>query len=495
MGHATEVATHSGLLKILYRVPAAVALLGIMFSVADCVAQDDRAEIPAVPRKIQKKKDAGPRALAVVQLAASGKVSLVPICILINGKFWDATAYKADPIPMALEPGTVYEAERAGMSQGLFTVGSALHSNAANVPTPWLGTGAWVPAGTEKPDSTMKTDITPVGIDLSDAPPYLTKDPKKLAPAAAPPAAAPSSPGQPSQASKPSASSSSDEPPRLTKPAEPPPQDSKPNETKAADAKAPDKPKAPESDSGADEANRPRLRRGKPIAPLPDDEFPGYSKPGASSSSNSGKIVAVAAAPGAVQLIPAVSDAHGPDPHSFGFEWLKDEEVERRQQMMALAKEQLKSYLAAQAKATTTPPPSAPAAHRKSPEKPLEPIFENVRMTAYDLWTNNQPVLIFSCEAHMPPTAAGSLLDLKYSVLLVAYPDIYNNLHKLYVGITDPRHLDVTPRLELVDAVDADGDGRGELLFKETSDQGSGWIVYRATADSLWKMFDSLSAE
>jgi hypothetical protein len=120
-----------------------------------------------------------------------------------------------------------------------------------------------------------------------------------------------------------------------------------------------------------------------------------------------------------------------------------------------------------------------------------------VKMIAYDLWLNNQPVIILSAEAHMPPAAGNPPAedDLPYFILLVTYPDIYNNLHKLYAGVTDPRHLDVTPRLDLVDAVDADGDARGELLFKETSDQGSGWVIYRPTADKLWKMFDSLNPE
>ena len=127
-------------------------------------------------------------------------------------------------------------------------------------------------------------------------------------------------------------------------------------------------------------------------------------------------------------------------------------------------------------------------------------LFESAQMIAYDLWGSNQPVIIFSATAHFPPPAAGVAhsemqSDLQYSILLVAYPDIYNNLHKLYSGITDKFHLDMTPQLDLIDAVDADGDGRGELLFRETSDTGTGWVIYRATADKLYKMFDSLNAE
>ena len=47
-------------------------------------------------------------ALGMQQQKASAVArSLVPIAILVNGKFYDATAYKANPVPMALETGTV----------------------------------------------------------------------------------------------------------------------------------------------------------------------------------------------------------------------------------------------------------------------------------------------------------------------------------------------------------------------------------------------------
>src|SRR5271165_5062093 len=337
-------------------------LLALLACVAGWAgAQEERPQITPGERKVAKKKDAGPRAVGVLQMGANGKVSLVPIAILIGGKFWDASAYKADPVPMALEPGTVYEAERNGSSLGLFTVNAALHSRAVNAQTPWIATGKWVPGGSESAKNAVKAETVPVGIDNSD-PPRLTRDPQKQtkptsAPAStrAPAASAPQSSGQ---------SGSGDEPPRLTEgpstaesapPAASAPPDqnqpggssvpaatggTKPSDSKSSDSKASDSKPAearpdnhanvPASDSGATEENRPRLRRGKPVEPLPDDDVPGYSRPGAaaaaassaSQAADAAKTAPTKADPGPVDLVPAISDANGPEAKSFAFEWL-----------------------------------------------------------------------------------------------------------------------------------------------------------------------------
>jgi hypothetical protein len=396
----------------------------------------------------------------------------------------------------------------------LFTVNNALHSNAQNTAAPWLGTGAWHPAGTEEPAKVVKADIAPVGIDSEDAPPRLTHDVNKQnAPAADSKAGSGSgaSSPPPSGSSKPSTGSGSgDEPPRLSKPEAPasPSADSKqpasPSpasqpDSKAKDAK-PENANVPASDSGTQEANRPRLRRGKPPESFADEDVPGYSRPGVTpSSADKGKIVETSGVKSDLKLIPAISDAAGPPPHSFKFEWVRGDEEDRRKQMMDLAKQELRTYVAAHSpKPQLRPKTTRASAPRKS--APVEPILENVQMPAFDLWNSNQPVIVMTATAHMPPPPAGIAhseadSELQYSICLVTYPDIYNNLHKLYSGITDRFHLDVTPRLDLVDALDADGDGRGELLFRQTSDMGSGWIIYRPTADKLWKMYDSLNPQ
>jgi hypothetical protein len=506
----------------LSRVLAAIVILAFGLSlVATVAAQEERPQIFPGERKAQRKKDAGPRAVGLIQLGSNGKASIIPLAIVINGRFWDAGVYKADPVPMALDSGNVYEGERSGSSLGLFTVGSALHSNNPNAAIPWLGTGVWRANGTEPPTKAIKAESAPTGIGIDEAPPRLTRDTSATKPPApAANSAPPSSSGGSSSDSKPSSSSgdgpprlskgnspSSDEPPTLSRPSNPPasdqtkPADSKPNDSKPGESKTAAKKPAqnvPASDSGASDANRPRLRRGKPAESFADEEIPGYSLPGVkpAKAADSGKLVETVAANKDVQLIPAISDAGGPIPHSYAFEWIPGEEQDRRKQMIDLAKDQVRAYVAAKSKNNVASTAThATTAKRLVTPKPPEPELENMQMVAYDLWNSNQPVLILSAKAHMPPPAGGAApeSDPDYSILLVAYPDIYHNLHKQFVAVTDKYHLDMTPRLELIDAVDADGDGVGDLLFRQTSDVGTGWVLYRVTADKLYKLFDSLN--
>jgi len=163
--------------------------------------------------------------------------------------------------------------------------------------------------------------------------------------------------------------------------------------------------------------------------------------------------------------------------------------------MLALAGDEVRAYVAARAKSAITGKPAAKTAGQKAATKQVQPVLENVQFRGFDVWLTNQPVMILSAEAHFPGAPGAASAAEPYSITIVAKTDIYGGLRKLYAGVTDKFHLDVTPRLELIDVVDADGDRRGELLFRETTDAGSGYLIYRATADKLWKMFDSLNAE
>jgi hypothetical protein len=108
--------------------------------------------------------------------------------------------------------------------------------------------------------------------------------------------------------------------------------------------------------------------------------------------------------------------------------------------------------------------------------------------------------LVLTTKARMPvrPNAAGAdrqYADLEYIVTLVARNDIYGELHKAFASITDTQHLDFLPRLELIDAVDADGDGRGELLFRRISDAGKAFVLYRVVGDRLWPLFEGMPGQ
>ncbi len=86
----------------------------------------------------KRKPDTGPRAVGLLKIDAKGRAELVPVVIRIDGKFYDAGAYKADPIPMALQPDTVYEGMKSGVSQGIFTT-----SGAARGLDGWFADGKW----------------------------------------------------------------------------------------------------------------------------------------------------------------------------------------------------------------------------------------------------------------------------------------------------------------------------------------------------------------
>ncbi len=74
-------------------------------------------------------------------------------------------------------------------------------------------------------------------------------------------------------------------------------------------------------------------------------------------------------------------------------------------------------------------------------------------------------------------------------VTLIAQPDLYGNALVLLKNVTDGEHLDETPRMHLVDAVDALADNRGELLFElrgATQRQFALYRVLRGTAEKIF---------
>ncbi|HMD47494.1 MAG TPA: hypothetical protein VKG79_00290 [Bryobacteraceae bacterium] len=498
----------------LYRVICAATLLaavGLLF-----LGRGTESHAQELTQHYDRKDvDKGPRALGLVQITDKGKARFVPIAVMMNGKFYDAESYKATPVPMALDFGIVYEGFRAGVSQGLFTI-----TQPGQLNHEWIAEGTWLPEGakpkTDKQkyappviDEGGRDDDHPVlhrraggEADKDDAKPATPPPSTNGAPpstTAPPPASttsspSPSAPSTTSGGSTTSASKGTDQPPA----AKTPDGGKTPDSATSKDpgegaAKAPSSSASRTSDPNQpiSDPNRPVLRRGKPDPNAHHEPYVNFDDPAqaAAASKEAGKEadaakVVVAAS---VQTLTAISDAGGPDPRPYTYDVKPAEEAIYRNKMLELAGQQLrlKTPPGAQNSSSTTGAASA----KKRTAKTEKPEFEDLNLRIFDLSNSNEPVLVLSARTPVPPaTASGT--QVPREITLIARTNLEGELQKLFFAQTDSRHLDLSPRMELIDAVDADGDGRGELLFRRTFESGSAYAIYRVTADGLWPLWE-----
>ena len=426
------------------------------------------AQLPWGQSSRETQTNKGPRALGLVELTSKGKPHLIPITILYDGKFYDASAYKASPVPMALWAETEYEGFRTGISQGLFTVTAALQNPTTSE---WIGEGVWQTAESlaAKPRKKSFSSV-PRDLDQEEAPPVLRHsgaNPKPPQPASPQPASTTPSPA-------------SNRPP--APPASSTPAPAAPLPTSASTSSAPP---ASASDSEPDDPNRPVLKRGKPEpAPAPPEPLsqanPVAPKPAVHASvPNSSQ----------VQLIPAISDAAGPEAHPYAYEMKSEQEQTFRKKMLILAADELRAWVQQHASGTTSSTaPAHSSKQRSATSGKAQPDFKDVQLNVFDLSSSNEPTLVLTASARMPQRPTED--QPQYFVALVARQDINGDFHKAFSSVTDNQHLDVEPKFQLIDAVDVDGDGRGELLFRKVYDASSAFVVYRVIGDQLYALFD-----
>ncbi len=439
------------------------------------------------------KASKGPRALGLIELLPKGKARLIPIVILVDGQYYDADAYKASPVPMALWAETEYEGFRSGISEGLFTVTEALENQKTNE---WIGEGSWrteaelTTKSAKKPASSI-----PRGLEDDSGPPVLrhsgSSKPK-------PPEPAPAEPSQSSQtqtadhpASGTSTSSAQSQPaPSQGSSSQSP---NAPSQT-ASTSKSSSPAENPEQ-VDAQDPNRPTLKRGKSVPAAADASFP--STPAATPKPASRATAISASAKGPQpQVIPAISDANGPEPHSYVYDIKPDEELVLRNKILALAGEEVRARAKQLSSELIISSGSARPSRTHAHEKAAQPEFDDVRLRVFDLSSSNEPTMILTASARMPQNASESaLVDLQYFVTIVARQDINGDIHKAFSNVTDQRHLDVEPKFELIDAVDVDGDSRAELLFRKVYDEGTAYVVYRVIGDQLYALFDGTLGE
>jgi hypothetical protein len=437
----------------------------------------------AAQRSTRKTK--GPRALALVEWPASGgSPRVIPVVILVDGRYYDASIYKADPVPMALEPGNVYEVEQSGESIGMVTLTTARQAK----------NGAWLAdskfqtneqlAAARKPREAPKTASKPEG------PPKLRRGGHQPGSDKAP-APQPTSAPQPSSTPK-SEPGAADEPPVLRKPtSEKTPEANKPGQTTSAEQAPPSSASTP-SASKPEDSEHPVLRRGRPTAEQAEN-LPGAvevkAAPKTPAAAGPTSRATKAAAAGAGRVLPAISDAAGPEPRSFLLPWKNEDQEKLKASMIQLATTQLQAW-------ARTHGGTHPGA------------LTDVQVRAFDLTASNEPQAVLMARATEAPASpvrrAGakaapqqpsSSIGLTYWITVAARQDYNGELRKLKVWATDSKHLDAYPRAELIDAVDADGDGRGDLLFREIYDDGQSFALYRATPDTLTELYNSAELE
>ncbi|MEI9970297.1 MAG: hypothetical protein WDM87_17390 [Terracidiphilus sp.] len=76
-------------------------------------------------------------------------------------------------------------------------------------------------------------------------------------------------------------------------------------------------------------------------------------------------------------------------------------------------------------------------------------------------------------------------------VTLIAQPDLYGGVNVLVKNVTDGAHLDDVPRMRLVDAVEAERDNRGELLFELRGSTERQFALYRVLRGDAARIFVS----
>ena len=374
----------------------------------------------------QRRKPHKLRATGLLTLTtdSAGNVAakLTPICILDQGRFEDASIYKAAPEPMALDKGVVYEAQNSGVPVGYITLLSATKEAL------WTGLGKWQ-AVTEVAKKTDEPPPAASSASSGDDRPILHREGSSGASPAATPMPTPSAQATPT------------------------PEPEEPEDT--------DRPVLRRRSPGATSTSSPEPAATPSSTPAPSGAVP----PNTTHVPKSG-----------TQTFVAISDAQPSDTRSYQFAFKPgdQEKVEARMRKLALAQ--------------------LPKENAQLNENSMK----NVVIRAFDVDLSNDAVVVLTAEvpgSYMSPGQKGApgKFVSRY-ITLIARQDFEGELQRLAVSVTDSSRLDVAPRLELVDAVDVDGDGLAELLFREYSFDQKGFIVYGVGRGAVTKVFEGATS-
>jgi hypothetical protein len=486
---------------------ATAGLLAVLLLPTFVAAQiRDRTEHQTTDRdqqaaqKRDKKTKRGPRAIAVVEFLPGGGTRLVPIALWMDGHFYDASLYGANPEPMALVPETLYQALAYGEPAGWFTV-----------TTPRDVDGNWVAEGQWKSETPVEARLAaqaakqpkpkPKGQDvLSDDPgrPVLRRPATSDSgsPSSGPSSApASTSGGNSTPSGSGSSTANSNAPPKSDDDSDRPtlkaspsssssaPSNSKPtlgDNTQQAKAQAPASNAPPSASPDEDDPNRPVLRRGKPAAQPArgdTDSFDASANKAAKPVAEGGATAAPGASTKATQApraYAAISDAGNYETRSLLYGMAAGERQSLGEPMSRMAMDEVRKY----------------ASKHNGPALPKTAAITDYDLRGFDLDYSNSPTLVLSAKLPVAPAKPVPGGEFDYFITVVARVDLNGTPQKIFSMVSDSNHLDAYPRMQIIDAVDADANGRGDLLFRQYSDTGINYALYRVFPYQMEKIFE-----
>ena len=130
------------------------------------------------------------------------------------------------------------------------------------------------------------------------------------------------------------------------------------------------------------------------------------------------------------------------------------------------------------------------AGKHNGPPPPKTAIITDYDLRGFDLDYSNSPTLVLSAKLPVASAKAAPAGEFDYFVTVVARVDVNGTPQMIFSVVSDSNHLDAYPRMQIIDAVDADANGRGDLLFRQYSDTGISYALFRVFPYQMQKIFE-----
>ena len=404
---------------------------------------------------------------------------IVPVSVLDGGRLEDGGIYLSRPQPLALAGEVEYQLENNGKKIGLFDI-----ENSGQEQGSWVGYGTW-----KAMPSPVKPKPIPTHIEDTDSDqPVLHR--KKHA----------DEKGGVKDGSAGAGTSDSSE---NAPPADP----DRPvlKKKTADDSKTSSQGKNSGAATSGDDPDRPKLKKNKKQPEMVGDveSVPSVSDPdrpvlkrGKSEGGGLNVAPSLMGLPPDMQQAVAVSDVKDRPDHPWTYAWANPADEGK---MKAALEDMARDALGLKAPPAPAPKRAAPAkagtAKSATPRKSLKasdqpppPPLTDEQFRVFELAYGSGATMVLTAHSDGPKA------QMKF-VTIVAQPDLYGNVRVLLKSVTDGAHLDETPRMRLVDAVDAMADNRGELLFELRGETQRQFALYRVLRGQAEKLFVSAGGE